>query len=79
MRQSQICIDCTTPKLVNPEKPIHVQEVLLKLSSGSIIHLTLTLELKMILQNNSNIFPTSLLPERFHQNCPAASVHCENR
>ena len=67
-------------------EPIQAQEFLQKLSSGSVILLMITMELRMNFQNiwrrvvgnvlnnmcPSNIFPTLLLPSRFHQNLPAA-------
>ena len=63
-------------------KPIYAKELYLKLSSGSLILLTITWNLRMILlsflsrvvsnyQMNispSNVFPNFLLTKRFHTN-----------
>ena len=73
-------------------KPINAYELLLKLSSGSMILLIITSELSILLENiwrrvvgnvlmyisPSNIFPNMLLAEGFQQKCQTVFGHSEH-
>ena len=72
--------------------PIILKEFLQKLSSGSVILLTITFKMRMILQtiwrrvvgnvlidfSPSIILLTLLLPAKYHQTCAAAFGRCEH-